>query len=165
MPNESDDWSVWVEQHGSSLILLAQQFVRCRSDAEDIVHEAFLTFWRSRNKAQDRTAYLYTCVRNASVNWLRSRKRQTARELAQARPETDNWFVQDSDQGERQKEVKEILAALSTEQSEVLVMKIWGGLTFPQIAQALGISPNTAASRYRYALEKLRAGMTMESMP
>ena len=44
-------------------------------------------------------------------------------------------------------------------------MKIWGGLTFPQIAEAAGISPNTAASRYRYALAALREQLAEETIP
>jgi RNA polymerase sigma-70 factor (ECF subfamily) len=52
------------------------------------------------------------------------------------------------------------LGRLPEEQREVLVMKIWGGLSFPQIAEALRISANTVASRYRYALAKLREQLT-----
>ena len=52
--------------------------------------------------------------------------------------------------------VESVLRKLPSEQREVLVMKVWGGLTFPQIAAALNVSPNTAASRYRYALAALR---------
>jgi RNA polymerase sigma-70 factor (ECF subfamily) len=48
---------------------------------------------------------------------------------------------------------------LPAEQKEVLVMKIWGDLTFQQIADALDIPPGTAASRYRYALDALREEM------
>jgi len=44
----------------------------------------------------------------------------------------------------------------------VLVMKIWGGLTFPQIAAALESSVNTVASRYRYALARLREQLAEE---
>jgi len=45
------------------------------------------------------------------------------------------------------------------------MMKVWGGLTFPQIGEALGISPNTAASRHRYALEALRRGLAEGDLP
>jgi len=48
------------------------------------------------------------------------------------------------------------LRELPAEQREVLALKIDGGLTFARISAVLGVSPNTAASRYRYALEKLR---------
>ena len=55
-------------------------------------------------------------------------------------------------------------AHISGDQREVLVMKIWGGLSFPQIAAVLRISANTAASRYRYALAKLREPLAEESI-
>lgn len=165
MAQEHDDWAAWMEQHGSTLVLLAQQYVNCRADAEDVVHEAFVSFWRSRHQAQDRTAYLFTCVKHAAINWLRAKKRRSRREEASARPEIETWFAGEVEKDERQKELLQVMAGLTTEQREVLVMKIWGGLTFPQVAEALEISANTAASRYRYALEKLRAQLAMETTP
>lgn len=164
MASEHEDWSAWVGRHGPALVLLAKQYVRSQSDAEDIVHEAFVAFWRSRHRAEDRTAYLFTCVKHAAANWLRSRHRRDRREETCSRPETEHWFASDVEQEERQKELLQVIAELPTDQREVLVMKIWGGLTFPQIALALGISANTAASRYRYALDKMRTRLTMESM-
>jgi RNA polymerase sigma-70 factor (ECF subfamily) len=47
------------------------------------------------------------------------------------------------------------LQKLPPAQSEVVVLKIWEGMTFAEIGEVLGESPNTAASRYRYALQKL----------
>ena len=47
----------------------------------------------------------------------------------------------------------------------MLILKIWAGLSFPQMAIALGIPMNTAASRYRYALEKLREVLAEEAIP
>ncbi|HQR05966.1 MAG TPA: RNA polymerase sigma factor [Gemmatales bacterium] len=148
MAQEHDDWASWMEQHGSSLVLLAQQYVGCRSDAEDVVHEAFVSFWRSRHQAQDWTAYLFSCVKHAASNWMRSKKRRSKREEASARPEVETWFAGNIEKDEWQKELLQVIAALPTDQREVLVMKIWGGLSFPQIAQALEVSANTAASRY-----------------
>ena len=54
------------------------------------------------------------------------------------------------------------VAALPIEQREVIALKIDGDLTFAEIAAVIGISANTAASRYRYALEKLRAALAKE---
>ena len=48
------------------------------------------------------------------------------------------------------------LPSLPAEQREVVVLKVWGDLTFEQIGEQLQISPNTAASRWRYAMEALR---------
>jgi RNA polymerase sigma factor (sigma-70 family) len=56
--------------------------------------------------------------------------------------------------------VEAALRRLPSEQREVLVLKIWGELTFEQIAGQLAISPNTAASRYRYGLAALRKDLT-----
>ena len=53
-------------------------------------------------------------------------------------------------------ELSEALAGLPEEQRAVVHLKLWEGLTFEEIAAALDISPNTAASRYRYGLDKLR---------
>lgn len=48
------------------------------------------------------------------------------------------------------------MAALPPEQREVVFLKVWTGLTFAEIADVLATSANTAASRYRYGIEKLR---------
>jgi RNA polymerase sigma-70 factor (ECF subfamily) len=53
---------------------------------------------------------------------------------------------------------------LPAPQREALVLKIWGGLSFPQIAEALGISANTAASRYRYAIARMREALVEETI-
>jgi len=58
--------------------------------------------------------------------------------------------------------IEKTLQALPCEQKEVVIMKIWGGLTFEGIAEALTISANTAASRYRYALASLRRSLPQE---
>lgn len=56
-------------------------------------------------------------------------------------------------------ELAAAVAALPAEQREVIALKIDGGLTFAEIAAVMHTSLNTAASRYRYALEKLRASL------
>jgi RNA polymerase sigma-70 factor (ECF subfamily) len=63
---------------------------------------------------------------------------------------------------ERRRLIESALGQLPVAQREVLVMKVWGGLTFPQIAAALDVPADTAASRYRYALAKLREQLAEE---
>jgi RNA polymerase sigma-70 factor (ECF subfamily) len=58
--------------------------------------------------------------------------------------------------------IEAALNQLPGDQREVVVMKIWGALTFAQIGEALGIPLNTAASRYRYALSRLGAELSEE---
>src|SRR5262249_46698181 len=168
MTDASDAWKVWLEDHGGALVLLARQWVVNRADAEDIVQEAFVRFWRSRHRASDPVAYLYTCVNRYALEWRRGRQRRTRREAAAARSkvlEGDRLFAGPLEQAERRAAIEGALNQLPEAQREVLVMKIWGGLSFPQIAEALRVSANTAASRYRYALARLREQLGEEAIP
>jgi RNA polymerase sigma-70 factor (ECF subfamily) len=165
MAGSCDQWAVWLDQHGAALLLFARQRVPSRADAEDVVQEAFVHFWRTRQRAADPAAYLYRCVKNCALDWQRGRKRQRRREVAVARPEAETLFDGPLEEGERRSAIEAVLLNLPESQREVVVAKIWGCLSFPQIAEALQISPNTAASRYRYALAKLREQLAEEPIP
>jgi RNA polymerase sigma-70 factor (ECF subfamily) len=164
MAGAVDKWAIWFDQHGAALVLLARQWVVHRADAEDVVQEAFVRFWRSRERAKDPTAYLYACVKHCALEWQRRQVRRFRREEAAARIEAEPLFWGPLEQGERRAAIAAALLTLPEEQREVLVMKIWGGLSFPQIGLALEVSANTAASRYRYALAKLRQELAEESI-
>jgi RNA polymerase sigma-70 factor (ECF subfamily) len=155
-----DEWQSWFDRHGAALVLLARQFVGSRADAEDVVQDAFVRFWRSRERVNDPAAFVFACVRRCALDWQRSQQRQGQREEAAARPES--MFVAGMEQDERRNAIEAALHELPLEQAEVVVMKIWGRLSFQQIAEALDLSVNTAASRYRYAIEKLREALTKE---
>ncbi len=162
MADDRDDWQGWFDAHGAALLLLARQIVLSRADAEDVVQEAFIRFWRSRGSVADPVAYLFACVKRCALDWQRGQRRRWRREEQSARPEMEPLFMGDAESSERQAAIEEALRELPAEQAEVLVLKIWGELTFPQIAAALDIPPNTAASRYRYALAKLRETLAEE---
>ena len=70
--------------------------------------------------------------------------------------ESEPWFEADFTQHETADLLATAMRALSAPYREVLTLKIWGGLTFEQIAQTIGVPMNTAASRYRYALQEIR---------
>lgn len=166
MNDVADDWTVWLNQHGSALVLFARQWVPSRADAEDVVQEAFVHCWRSRHRMQDPVAYLYASVKHCALDWLRGRQRRVRREKAAAREEAvdhDTLFAGGVEE-DRRMNIEAAVRRLPKAQREVLVMKTWGGLSFPQIAKALEISANTAASRYRYALAKLREELAEESI-
>ena len=164
MPDRDHPWTAWLDQHGPALVLLARTYVGSRADAEDVVQEAFVRCWRVRERITEPVAYLFAAVKSCAFDWRRSRHRRDHRESTAARPEADSRFVVYAEQNERRAAIEAALTALPENQAEVLVMKIWGGLTFPQIAAALGTSPNTAASRYRYALGHLREQLAEESL-
>ena len=162
MADLNDDWQSWLDRHGAALVLLARQFVGSRADADDVVQEAFVRFWRSRSGVEEPAAYLFACVKRCALDFQRSRRRRSAREERVARPEAESLFVGAAEQDERRRTVESALRELPQEQAEIVVMKVWGGLTFPQIAAALELPVNTAASRYRYALTKLREALAEE---
>jgi RNA polymerase sigma-70 factor (ECF subfamily) len=165
MAGGADQWTVWLEQHGPALVLFARQWVIGRADAEDVVQEAFVRFWRSRDRVADPAAYLYACVKSCALDWRRGRERRARREETTARPEAETWFTGSLEQQERRATIEAALLRLPENQREVLVMRIWGGLSFPQIAVALGTSADTVASRYRYALARLRKQLAEEAIP
>ena len=91
----------------------------------------------------------------------RSEKRRRKREEAIVflNDFQDVWLDPMVEEDEEAVILREAVQNLSDKLREVVVMKTWGGLTFAQISTTLAISPNTAASRYRYALEQLGKDM------
>jgi RNA polymerase sigma-70 factor, ECF subfamily len=158
--DEQPHWQRWFEDHAPALVLLARQWCSNPADAEDAVQDAFIRAWSNKQAVRDPGAYLFQATRSAAIDLLRKRKRDTLREISTAPPAP--MFESPLEGDERQQAIQAALATLAHEQREVLVMKIWGGLTFAQIADVLAIPPNTAASRYRYALEALRAKISKE---
>jgi RNA polymerase sigma-70 factor (ECF subfamily) len=150
-----EDWKHCFSQLAPGLLLFARQWVHSAADAEDIVQEAFVKFWRRNHNVANRPL-LYAAVRSVALDRIRRDSRRARREreayagLDQA---VEPQFQTDD---ESQHALALALDRLPHEQREVLVMKIWNELTFAEIAQALGISQNTAASRYRYALAALK---------
>ena len=152
-------WKIWFTEHGPGLLLCARQWTRSMADAEDVVQEAFVRYWRhQRGLPGDPRALLLTSIRRAALDHARQENRRNTREQKAVGPdEFEPYFELIPCEGdERRREIEAALQRLPEEQREVLVLKIWQELTFEQIGAVLEISPNTAASRYRYALSALR---------
>jgi RNA polymerase sigma-70 factor (ECF subfamily) len=106
---------------------------------------------------REERAFLIRLAHNAAIDLMRRRgTRQRARENFAAEMVSPFAPADDPDEATFRQELAEALAELPPEQRAVAHLKLWEGLTFEQIAAALDIPPNTAASRYRYALDKLR---------
>jgi RNA polymerase sigma-70 factor (ECF subfamily) len=95
-------------------------------------------------------------VRNAVLNDIKVRERNTTLEQDSA------WFDPPDRDYAGELNLRRALLALSDDQREVTILHVWCELTFAQVADVMGISQNTAASRYRYALAKLREVMSIE---
>lgn len=145
-------------EHSSALLLFAVAFIGDHNRAQDAVHQVFLSLIKRGSLAQaaDMKAYLFTCVRNALLNDRRSRERDVALDPDAA------WFEPPFRDFGAEKKLRSELQALGDDLREVTILHVWGELTFAQIGEVLGISSNTAASRYRYALAALRKAMCPE---
>jgi RNA polymerase sigma-70 factor (ECF subfamily) len=144
------------EQFAPPLYRAAARMLGSAADAEDAVQEVFVGLVRARERlyaVADLKAYLFAALRHAAWRLVQRRRRQAAVSL-----DEDSARVQQhcTEEGGADDRLARAVARLPIEQRQVLAMKIDGELTFQQIAAVLGINPNTAASRYRYALAKLR---------
>ena len=153
-----EDWKVCFSEYGPGLLLFARQWVRSSADAEDIVQEAFVKFWR-RNHRIDNRALLYATVRSIALDLIRRDSRRARREAEAFSDVAQSSQPQFAVDDESQRALAAAVDLLPHEQREVLVMKIWNELTFAEIGSALEISQNTAASRYRYALSALKKNL------
>ncbi|MFO0943197.1 MAG: sigma-70 family RNA polymerase sigma factor [Pirellulales bacterium] len=138
------------------LIRFAVTITRNQHDAEDAVHASLIRVSGTPElllRAQQPWHYLLQMVRNDALQILRRRK--PASELGPL----DGLVISSPSDGlaaaETNLAVWTALGKLPSEQSEIVVLKVWEEMTFHQISEVLQIPLPTAASRYRYALEKL----------
>jgi RNA polymerase sigma-70 factor (ECF subfamily) len=150
-----DDWETCFTRLGPALLLFARRWTNCRAEAEDIVQEAFVRFWRRQHSISNR-ALLYATVRSTALDRLRSAQRRARREAAVALDGAQHLEPQFTTVDEGQQMLATAVERLPNEQREVVILKIWNELTFAEIGSVLEISQNTAASRYRYALGALK---------
>lgn len=160
----SAEWKAWLAEFGPRLLLFARGWAPTREDAEDLVQEAIVRLW---NYQQDKGGGVpdlplaFSTIRFCGLNHHRSESRRRKREesIIYLNDFTDVWLDPSLEDDEDAARLREAVRQLSPKLREVITMKIWGGLTFAQISEALAISQNTAASRYRYALEQLAQDM------
>jgi RNA polymerase sigma-70 factor, ECF subfamily len=156
-----ENWKTVFSELAPGLLLFARHWVRSPADAEDIVQEAFVKFWR-RNHNIDNRPLLYATVRSIALDFIRRNSRRARREsdvVAETEQSVEPQFdtIDDS-----QRALVSAIDSLPDEQREVLIMKIWNELTFAEIGTVLSISQNTAASRYRYALAALKKNLPVQ---
>ena len=150
------------ERFAPRLLAVACGILGTRDEAEDAVQDLFLSLVKSRptlGRVENLSAYLFASLRHAAARRI-ARQRIMPQATDPARPPEWRAPAKSEIPAERSARLEQALASLPPEQREVIALKVDGGLTFHEIAAVLGTSPNTAASRYRYALEKLRERMT-----
>ena len=150
------------EKYKKDLLRLATILLNNVNDAEDIVHDVFLSFAQSAETltlSGNLRSYLLTCVANRArnKNWA-NQHRQTIR-LDEAEPiiahskTPEQWMIQT----EELRRWSDMMSQLPYEQREVVILHLRADMKFRQIAQSQGVSVDTVKGRYRYGLNKLRS--------
>ncbi len=132
-------------------------------DAEDVLQQTFCRLARYSVRwafVRNPQAFVFTAARNEANRFLRRQKSRGPRNLPDiAREGAIPAFVTAQDPDPSTALLARSLAGLPDDQKEVIILKVYQDLSFREIADVCGVSVNTAASRYRYGLEKLRAAM------
>ena len=139
------------------LILYGRALGLSHGEAEDVLQETFLSLMQLPELPREPEHYCLRSFRNRALNYKRSLWRRLTREL-----ESQRWFEKMPDENPAEREAMRRLVELPVEQREVIVLKIWNRYTFEEIGGLLEISPNTAAGRYRYGLQKMKLQLERE---
>jgi RNA polymerase sigma-70 factor (ECF subfamily) len=158
MPRPTDD--EWIgrlyDRHGASLYRYASMVLADPAGAADVIQTVFVALLRRRLAPEFDERYLRRAVRNECFSALRKRQCDA---LAGALPMLEAVDPA-SDRPDERLAIEQALHELPPDQREVVHLKVFEGMTFQEIADLTDESINTIASRYRYAIEKLRAHLT-----
>jgi len=148
------------DEHAQPLFAFLLNLTRDEADTRDVLQEVFVRLAREPGHlagVRDERAFLIRLAHNAAVDLMRRRtSRDRTKENFAAEQLSPFAPTDDPDEQLFREELAEALGELPADQRAVVHLKLWSGLTFEEIADALDIPPNTAASRYRYGLDKLR---------
>jgi RNA polymerase sigma factor (sigma-70 family) len=140
-----------IASHAAALTLFARQW--CDSP-EDAVQDAFCKLVRLSTPPADAVAWLFQVVRTTAIDLGRSTRRRAKREAATARPE--HWFAEHEVDGLDAESAVAALESLPAELREIIVGRLWGGMTLEQLAEVAGCSVTTAHRRYETGIQTLR---------
>jgi len=152
------------ERHRRGLLKVATALLDDRADVEDVLHDVLVGFAATAGRFEltgSLGGYLSICVANRArdVNRARHRRPSASLEEVDVLPALDADPESETAGRELGAILDAAIAGLPAEQREVLVLHLLGPLPFRQIAESTGISVNTAMSRYRYALAKVRLAL------
>ena len=154
------------DEHAQSIYAFLLNFTRHEQDARDVMQEVFCKVAAKPSLldgARDERALLLRLAHNLTVDLARRREARERKHGAFGQEENDAVCpaADSADEEELQRMLAEAFEELPPEQRAVAHLKLYQDATFERIGEALRISANTAASRYRYAIDKLRARLRL----
>jgi RNA polymerase sigma-70 factor (ECF subfamily) len=155
------------EKHGSHLYRYALMILADHAHAQDAVQQVFLKAMKRGKRILEIASlesYLRKAVRNECYEILKKRRQaDNVARLLSCEPILEKTPGATIDEDE-QKILDSAIRKLPPDQREVLYMKVYEDKTFSEIALITGVSTNTAASRYRYAMDKLKETLTIHGI-
>ncbi|MBC8148068.1 MAG: sigma-70 family RNA polymerase sigma factor [Verrucomicrobiaceae bacterium] len=159
--NLNKQWKSWLSENAPRLLACARQRCQSAEEAEDVLQDALIKLWHYQEEREFRPPDLplaFSVLRYLGLDHGRGKGRREKRDhkIIQFQQDDDYWLDPAAEDQEEAEILRREVQSLPEKLREVLTLKIWGGLTFAEIAKILNLSNNTAASRYRYALEQLQ---------
>ncbi len=150
------------EAHATALRAFALSLTRNDADARDLLQDTFVKLARDPamlREVRDERAFLLRLVHHAAIDLFRRRQTRLkyTEPLGDEPPAVFAPAVDDPDEAAFRAALTGACGELPADQRAVVHLKLWEGLTFEAIAELMDIPLNTAASRYRYGIDKLRA--------
>lgn len=149
------------DEHAQALFAYLLNFTRSEAETRDVLQEVFIRLARQPDlldEAREPRAFLLRLAHNLAVDRIRRRDSREGREEVWVAGRLQPFAATpDPDEAAFREALADALAELPPAQRAVVHLKLWEGLTFETIAALLGIPLNTAASRYRYGIDKLQA--------
>ncbi len=152
MPFTSHELGLLIRQHGAALALYARQWC-CWP--EDAVQEALIELARQPSRPRETAAWLFAAVRRRAINQARAERRRCNHQQAAAALRSAWFEPPDEDVGLDLARLQELMVELPELEREIVVARIWGELTFAQIAELTHSSLSAVHRRYQKALSQL----------
>ncbi len=150
-----ETWRTWIAGRASTFLLYARQQTQNEEDARDVLQDSLFDAWRRTAGNVPDNALVFATIRRRAIDAARAAGSRAKRETAWAGG-TEKFFEVDPAGADTDRALAAAVESLPEPLREVLTLRIWGDLSFPEIARLTGAPLATATSRYRYALERLR---------
>ncbi|WP_182867115.1 RNA polymerase sigma factor [Rhodopirellula sp. JC639] len=152
------EYAALVRSSAPGLTLLARQLC---DTPEDIVQDAFLKLFRQTPFPDHPRGWLFKVVRREALNASRSQSRRKKHEQIRC-DQRVNWFVDSVEESMDGEMATRALMSQPVAIREILVLRLWNGLSFDEIGQLVGVSPRTASRRYQSGLHAIRSQLNIK---
>ena len=150
-----------IDTHGAALVLYARQWC---SSPDDVVQEALIDLAQQPCEPRDLVGWLFKAVRYKAINQTRADQRRS-RHHTQAAEQRDAWFDSDPSVSMQTDELERMLRELEPLAREIIVARIWGEMSFEQIAELVDRPLSTVHRRYQQSLKLLESRLNGKAKP